>query len=340
MRMKRTLTEWRRALGAGCVALAVAGVPSLTFGQAADAGAAGQQVDPAKKQLTAANGLFTRGLFKLAAQEYADFLDKYPTHADATTARYALAISRYRLREYAKAAEQLRQVIADNKFEQRDEALAVLGHCELSQKHYDQATTAFDELLNRYPTSKQAQLTQLNRAQVQYLAGKFPEAAKGCQAYLDNYPNGASRAEALYFLGLSQHQQKQDDQAVRTLQQLAQKFPDSPHQVDALLVTGQALEAQGKIEPAIEAYRQMVTIAPETRKPDAHYSLGLALYKAGKFDESARELTTVATEFAASTYARPAKLQLGIAQFGGNKVSDARRTFEAVARDDSALANE
>ena len=338
--MKRTLTEWRRALSAGCVALAFAGVPSPTFGQAADSGAADQQVDPAKKQLTAANGLFTRGLFKLAAQEYADFLEKYPTHADATTARYALAVSQYRLREYDKAAEQLYRVVADNKFEQRDEALAVLGHCELSQKHYDQANAAFDELLNRYPTSKQVELAQLNRAQVQYLAGKFPEAAKGCQAYLDKYPSGASRPEALYFLGLSQHQQKQDDLAVQTLQQLTQKFPDSPHQVDALLVTGQALEAQQKAEPAIETYRQMVTIAPETRKPDAHYSLGLALYKAGKFDESARELTTVATEFAASAYARPAKLQLGLAQLGGNKVSDARRTFEAVARDDTTRANE
>src|SRR5689334_2971715 len=91
MRMKRTLTDWRRALGAGCVALAVASVPSVTFAQAQDAGATNaQQVDPARKQLIAANGLFARGLFKLAAQEYADFLDKYPTHADATTARYAL----------------------------------------------------------------------------------------------------------------------------------------------------------------------------------------------------------------------------------------------------------
>ena len=340
--MKRTLTEWRRALGAGCVALALAAVPSFTLAQAADPPAAQnpQQVDPARKKLTAANGLFTRGLYKLAAQEYAEFLEQYPTHADATTARYALAVSRYRLREYDKAVEQLHQVVQDNKFEQRDEALAVLGHCELSQKHYDEAIAAFDELLSRYPTSKQAELAHLNRAQVEYLAGKFPEAAKGCQDYLDQYANGASRAEALYFLGLSQHAQKQDDLAVQTLQQLTQKFPDSAHQVDALLVMGQAFEGMGKIEPAIEAYRQMVTIAPETRKPDGHYSLGLALYKGGKFDESARELSTVVTEFAASPYARPAKLQLGLAQLGSNKTAEARRTFEAVARDDSGRANE
>ena len=340
--MKRTLTEWRRALGAGSVALALAALPLFTFAQAPDpAGAQNQQqVDPARKKLTAANGLFARGLYKLAVQEYSDFLEQYPTHADATPARYALAVSRYRLREYDKAVEQLRQVIADNKFEQRDEALAVLGHCELSQKHYDQAVGAFDELLTRYPTSKQAELAHLNRAQVQYLAGKFADAAKGCQAYLDAFPGGTSRAEALYFLGLSQHALKQDDLAVQTLGQLTQKFPDSPHQVDALLVTGQALEALGKIEPAIEAYQQMVTLAPETRKPDAHYSLGLALYRAGKYNESAHELSTVATEFAASTYARPAKLQLGLAQLGANKTSEARQTLEAVSRDDSGRSNE
>lgn len=339
--MNRSLIDWRGALRAGCVALAVAGIPAGAIAQAEQPGATNpQQVDPARKKLTAANGLFSRGLYKLAAQEYSEFLEQYPASPDATTARYALAVSQYRLREFDKAAQQLRQVIQDNKFDQRDEALAVLGHCELSQQHYDQAIAAFDELLSQFPDSKQAELALLNRAQVEYLAGKFPDAAKGCQAYLDKYPSGASRAEALYFLGLSQHQQKQDEQAVKTLQGLARKFPDSPHQVDALLVTGQALEALGKIGPAIEAYRQMATIAPETRKPDAHYSLGLALYKAGKFDESARELATVATEFAASTYAKAAKLQLGLAQLGGNQIEDARRTFESVARDDSARAAE
>jgi len=38
-----------------------------------------------------------------------------------------MAVCQYRVREFDKAAEQLRRVVQDQKFAQRDEALAVLS---------------------------------------------------------------------------------------------------------------------------------------------------------------------------------------------------------------------
>src|SRR4051812_6092097 len=60
--------------------------------------------DAATKQLIAAHGLFQRGLFRLAAQGYADFLSEHPDHPQRTAALYALAICEYRQAEYDKAA--------------------------------------------------------------------------------------------------------------------------------------------------------------------------------------------------------------------------------------------
>ena len=75
--MTRTLTDWRRLLGAGCVALAAVGAPSLAQSPADGPPQEKQteQVDSATKKLMAATGLYTRGLFKLAAGQYAEFLD-------------------------------------------------------------------------------------------------------------------------------------------------------------------------------------------------------------------------------------------------------------------------
>src|SRR5258708_35356141 len=50
------------------------------------------EADAATKKLMAAHGLFQRGLFKLAAEQYADFLSEYPKHAQRTNALYALAV--------------------------------------------------------------------------------------------------------------------------------------------------------------------------------------------------------------------------------------------------------
>ena len=339
--MKRTLMDWRGSLGVCLLSCATFAAPSWCIAQdSTPPNGQQQQVDPAKKKRMAADGLYTRGLFKLAAQEYAELLDQYPTSPDAITGRYLLGVCRYRLHEYDKAVDQLRQVIADQKFEQRDEALAVLGHCELSQQHYEQALAAFDELLNRYPASKHAELTALNRAQVLYLAKKYPEAEKACDAYLSKYPDGSSRADALYFLGLSERAENHNGPAVQTLRQLTTTYPDSGHQVDALLLMGQAYEADGKMDAAVETYRQMLAAAPEPRKADAQYSLGLALYKSGKYPEASRELETLVAAFPNSSYVKSARLQLGMAQLAAGKTNEARNTLTAVAREDTERAAE
>ena len=296
-------------------------------------------VDAATKQLMAANGLYARGLYKLAADEYGQFLGRYPTHAQATAARYALAVCRYRLTEYGAAVDQLHQVLQDAKFEQRDEALAVLGHCELSQNHYDPALAAFNELIDKYPTSKHAQLASLNRGQALYLAARYAEAAKACESYLTSYPDAPSRPEAIYFLGLAQRALNENDAAAGTLTQLVQRYPDSPHKVDALLVAGQALEAQGKLDGAVEAFRQMLAAAPEARKPDALYSLGIALYKSGKYELAARELSTLVTESPGSPYAKPARLQLGLALLAAGQTTPARDALANVLSQDPERAN-
>ena len=93
---------------------------------------ADERVDPAAKQLQATHGLFKRGLYKEAAEEYARFLKQHGGHSLATEARYGLAVALFRQNEFAKAAEPLAEVLKDAKFAQRDEALAVLGHCYLT----------------------------------------------------------------------------------------------------------------------------------------------------------------------------------------------------------------
>ena len=83
----------------------------------------------------------------------------------------------------------------------------------------------------------------------------------------------------------------------------------------------------------------MLAAAPETRRMDAEYSLGVALYKAARYPEAIKELTVVTTD-GASSYAKPARLQLGLVQLAAGKVADARNTLSAVAKEDPPRAPE
>ena len=290
-----------------------------------------QQVDPATKKLLAAHGLYQRGLFKLAAPEFEEFLRDNPKHADTATARYALAVCRYRLNEFEPAIQLLNEVLRDETFKQRDEALAVLGHSHLARREYDKSVAAFDELLARHAQSKQAETAALNRAQVLYLAGRKPEALDASQKFLDGYPQSAERPTGLYFLALSQYSLNKPADAAQTLSRLLQSHGDSRHALDATLLLGQCLEAKSDLDGAADQYRRFIDAAPAARKADGQYSLGVALHKAGKHDEAIRELSRLAADDSKDNpYAAPARLQLGLVQLASGKTADARRTLQQV----------
>ncbi|HWE92958.1 MAG TPA: tetratricopeptide repeat protein [Tepidisphaeraceae bacterium] len=351
--MKFSLKDWRWTPGLACAAsaalatslLAKPGLPAQGYAVlAADAqlppGSQAQspEVDPATKKLMAAHGLFQRGLFKLAADGYKEFLTQNPQHPEATNARYALAVCAYRLNDYPAAIESLQPVLKDPKFEQKDEALAVLGYCQLAGKQYDAAQATFGDLLAKYPKSKHAESAGVYQVQALYLGGKHAEAVKAAAAFSGQYPNSAERPTTLYFQSLSLRALGRNEEAAATLEALTKDHPDSKYKLDAILLLGQTLEAQGKGDAAIEQYRRMLAAAPETRKADAHYSLGVALYKSAKYDEAAKELGVVAADFPSSPYAKPAKLQQGLAQLATGKTADARRTLSAVVQEDPARA--
>ena len=302
--------------------------------EAADPDKPPQQVDPATKKLLAAHGLYQRGLFKLAAPEFEEFLRDNPTHADTTTARYALAVCRYRLNEFEPAIALLNEVLRDDKFKQRDEALAVLGHSHLARREYDKSLAAFDELLAKHASSKQAETAALNRAQVLYLAGKKPEALDAAQKFVDSYPQSPERPTGLYFLALSQYSLNKPADASQTLARLLQSHADSRHALDGTLLLGQCLEATNDLDGATTQYRRFIDSAPAARKADGQYSLGVALHKAGKHDEAIRELSRLAADDSKeNAYAAAARLQLGLVQLAAGKPADARRTLQVAARD-------
>ena len=340
--MTRTLTEWRpfrRALLCLPVLTATLALPPVAPAQ--DKPAAGADaVDPGTKKLTAAHGLFQRSLFKLAAAQYTEFLQQYPQHPDVTTAKYALAVCRYRLGEYEPAIKSITEVIADPKFTQRDEALAVLGHSHLAGNNYERALLAFDELLQKYPDSKHAETAALNRTQVLYLADRKPDALTAAQTFVTKYPQSAEKPTAQYFLALSRRDLQKPKDAAATLTELLAQSPDSRFTVDAMLLLGQCLEATGDADGAAAQYAKMIAAAPQSRKADGQFSLGTLQYKSGKYDASIENLSTMLKESPQSPYANAARLQLGLAQLATGKIDKARGTLVDIVDENKGHQNE
>jgi len=306
----------------------------LLMGQATTTAPAPSKVDAATKKLMAANGFFKQGLFSMAAREHSGFLTRYAAHENATAARYGLAICNYRVGRYPEAAKGLDEVLKDPKLTQQDEALAVLGHCRLSNKEYVKALTAFEKLLADHADSTHAEFATVCRLQALYMLGQVKEAAAAAKIFLTKRPQSGYSGTVQYYLALSQSSLGQHADSAETLATLLEKFPNSPYVLDATLLLGQCLENQGQLLKAAEQYRKMIKAAPPTRQAEGRYSLGVVLYKDGKHAEAITELKAVLAKFPTSKYAAPGKFQLGLAQLAAGKSTDARVTLADVAKTD------
>ena len=326
-----------RVLGLPFFLLAALLLPRGEALAAANAPAAA--IDAPTKRLMAAHGFFQRGLFKLAADEFADFLKTYPNHAQATSARHGLAVCRYQLKEYAAAATLLLQVLRDPKFTQRDEALAVLGTCQLATEANDKALASFDELLSKYRASKHVELAAVNRAKALHALGKIKDSLAACEAFLKKHPKSTYAATCRYQLGLSQQGLGKCAEAADSFQKLLKDYPNSPYRLNATLLLGQCMEGQDKLDPAAQQFRNFIKSAPADRQAEGQYSLGVVLYKAGKYPQAVKELSLVLSKHAKSPYAQAARLQLGLAELAGGEVNKARKTLTEVAAKDPTRAN-
>jgi TolA-binding protein len=304
---------------------------------AAPAAAFAQDADLAAKKLAAATGLYQRHLYKLAAEQYADFLKENPNHADARAARLALGVCWFRIGEHEKSAAILSELAADPAFAQADEALLVAGHAQLARKEYAKGIAAFDQILAKFPKSASAESAALNRAQALYLAGRFKESAEACAAFAKDRPQSLQRGEALYFQALSQRALNQPDPAIATLRELIEAYAKSDRAFDASLLLSQIHEQAGRIDAAAEALRRLGTTSAD-RKAEAHYALSLLFYRAGRYDDSAGTIKVILSQFPDDPVAKSARLQLGLTYVAARKYDDARGALAEVVKNDPSRA--
>ncbi len=299
----------------------------------------GRTVDAAGKKLMAANGLYQRGLYKLACEEYEEFLKTYPKHAKATDARYAYAVCRYRLREYDKAIPLFEKVLQDNRFDKRDEAMTVLGHSYLTSGRNEKALGVFNQLLKQFPQSRHVEVAEINRAQVLYLLNRYAEAMQACSQFLLNRADSARTAQVQYLMARCQQALNQPADAVATLNTLLGEHADYPQRFDALLLIGQCYEQMGEYEQAINQYRRIVEQGPKARQAVGWYSMGVAYNLWQQHDKAIHAFNKVIREYSGSRYADAARLDLGLVQFGAGRMDKARKTFANVVQHDKARAD-
>lgn len=220
--------------------------------------AGGMPKVPAKPEdvLTRADELLKKGKHLQAVALYQKFLENYVGHERADYAQYKLAESYLEGEEYELAAVEYQLLIANYGYsEWVDEALFQTGVClwrQAPRQQRDQqkavdALSRFSQFLQTYPDHPRApdarnyvkeingQLAEkaLTSARWYYRRKEPKSALVYCDKVIEDYPDNAWWAQAVYLKGLILIDRGQNEEAIAQFTRLLE-YPDEKLKRDAL----------------------------------------------------------------------------------------------------------
>lgn len=162
--------------------------------------------------------------------------------------------------KYTKIDEDGNVIEEKNPFEEMPaQKLLTTGMSDYNVGKYFTAVEAFEEILDRYPFSREAVLAELKAADCSYHMGKYKEAETLYENFENNHPTNESIPYVLYQKGMCNYRQidrvdrdpSGAEKAVRLFKQLMNAFPDSSYTPDARKKTAIATEFLANHEFAI-----------------------------------------------------------------------------------------
>ena len=227
-------------------------------------------------QYFAANALYNKKLYKLAAEEYKDFMLKNPQHPKYLHAKLGLAFCYFEMKKYREAEVLFDELASQPTAPKQDQIHNFLGQCLLFAGKPAQAEYAFRWSVNRgkekffleFPgvgqsTSESPQISvpsdlePLERSlagltEALYQQGKWKEVVKTAADLNKMVPNGPFTPRTRFLSALANYKLKKYSEASKILQELIKADPHFPYKEDAYFLLADCQNELGNVDGAIK----------------------------------------------------------------------------------------
>lgn len=184
---------------------------------------------------------------------------------------------------YVRAQETVRE------YDQKAKLQKLIGDNYLAWKRYDDALTAYRQVITNYPASPYPPQAQFYLGETLYYRGDYEAARAEYSKLLEDYPDTDTelKAQALYSGGWASEELQEYDRAIEIYSQAISSYPRSQAAPVCMLRIGRIAYNRGQYEKAEAQYRRIVEdYAERDMVADAYYNLGLALKEQGKRQEA------------------------------------------------------
>jgi len=173
-----------------------------------------------------------------------------------------------------------------------------MGNMYLGQGNPTEAIKYFDESISQYPKGRVISHSVVSKAQAQVALKNYAEALKTFQSYLANNPAPEVAVIAQYGLAGINKDTGKWDEAIAAYNVVKEKYPGTPQAVESDFWIAFATQQKGDNAGAIPLLEAFIKANGDNSLiPPALYYLGVAQITAGKKDEGAATLVTLAEKF-------------------------------------------
>ena len=318
--------------------------------------------------LDIAHDRFNQKNYKAAADNYAAFLKRYPSHPKRHIAHYQAGLACLRLNRAGDAVDHWEAIVKDSASAAiAEKAWARAGDLYFQAQRYEDAKRCYRGLLANFQATDAAALATLRMGQCEYNAGhdaaalerysetvaRFPdtpyskEAERGSELALyrmgqtakgtaelsqlvEKYPTSSFAADALFQIAKSDYQAKRWAEAATGFRRVVSQFPGYSAADEAQFLLADAYGKAGDKEQARLAYEQFMAFFPESElRPTAEFQLGLQHFQNQNFMQAAVAFTQVLGDSATDEVLAASRYNLALCQRQLGQPEDARTTLLA-----------
>lgn len=282
--------------------------------------------------LWAGDSFFQIGDYSRARTFLQQFLDTDVEGAQRAGARYALAWTYFKQRQFSTAARHFRQFLDSYEREgdipYRQDARLRLADCYFALKRYDDAIAVY-----RRAGGQGTDYALYQAGKGLYYADRPQEALETLQRFAQQYPDSPWRPDALYRMA-DIHFQQQDYAAARQgFRRLLEEYPNHDLAAEAQYAVGDSYYNAGDMESAVDAYRTVLLEYPESpTAAEAASSLFFALNAAGQQDRAEEVISSIAENSSDENMAERLRFERARAAYQSGQSKRALRLFREFVR--------
>ncbi|MGQ9732059.1 MAG: tetratricopeptide repeat protein [Candidatus Zipacnadales bacterium] len=198
---------------------------------------------------------------------------------------------------------------------------------------HDQALEKFVEFVDQWPQHANAALALFLAGECRYAQQRYQEALLYYQRVLEDYPQSEEIGVAAYRLAHAKYQTQDYAGAIAAFRDLLKRVPDTQYKPAALYWIGESHFSLKQYEQAIQAYEESRKLAPQGEFASwAIYSIGMSQLELGNGEAALQSFRTVIQDYGDSPVAAECELRVADALREAGRIEEAITAYENVLK--------